>query len=71
MEYSALNGSEMQKMVHSCLKIFTDVNGNKCQTKIINSRVFSKKITAKNLFTQNLSHLKLALFSLYLYLLCI
>lgn len=56
-----MNWSEMQKTIHSCLKIFTDVNDNKCQTKIINSRVFSKKITAKNLFAQNLSHLKLAL----------
>lgn len=60
MEYGALNWSEMWKTIHSCLKIFTDVSDNKCQTEIINSRFFSGKIASNNLLSQDLSHLKLA-----------
>ena len=45
--------------IHSFLKIFTDVNGNKCQTETINSQFLSWKIASDNLFAQYLSHLKL------------
>lgn len=58
MKYSALNWSETWKTIHSCLKIFTDVNDNKCQSEIINPRDFSGKIASNNLFAQNFSHLK-------------
>lgn len=59
MEYSALSWSKMWKTIHSCLKIFTDVNDNKCQAETINSGIFSGKIASKNFFSQDLSHLKL------------
>lgn len=50
------------KTIHSCLKIFTDVNDNKCQTEAVNSPFFSgeKKIALNNLFVRNLSPLTFA-----------